>query len=351
MKNLRFLVIALIAIILGACGSETSNTESNQESEVKEQDNLTELTYEELVEKAKEEGEVVVYGSSSPERMSGVIEAFENKYGIEVKYTTTNAGDIVNKLHAEHQSGNVQVDVIFQANSLINKEFIDSGYLAEIKYSLPEIAEEANALTVDNYITPMNVATAGILYDSSVIDKPESWEDLLDSSVSEIGIEDPAQNNTFIAILNVLRDEYGDDFIKELGKKLVIYDKITMVANNVMAKEIPVGFSMGSVGLPIINQASDSSVKYIDDLPVVGGINLYQGLVKEGSNNHAGLLLLNWTLSPEGQVAWNGNDMGKTPLKNIEIEGVEPAPDGLVEIDYARALEEREEILELLNSN
>jgi iron(III) transport system substrate-binding protein len=342
---LKVLVMAFsLSFFLSACGgAEEVGTKSDENTK-----GITKLSYDELVEKAKEEGKVLVYGSSSPERMASMINAFEGQFGIKIQFTRLVAGELANRVDAEHKSKKVQVDVILNPNTLILGDFKKKEYLTQVNYVIPKTADEANSIS-DGYFTPIQVSPSGIMYDSSLMEKPTSWEDLLDPEVDQFAFPDPAFDDSFIGVLVNLRKNYGDEFIQKLGKKLKIYEQLPTAVNSVMGKEIIAGLSYSSVTLPLID-GNSTSIEFTDELEATAGPILYQVLVSDGPNNHAGLLFMNWSLSPEGQSVLNGKNIGVSPLKSVDIKGVRKVPNGFEAIDYQSAIDQKEDILELINS-
>lgn len=141
-----------------------------------------------------------------------------------------------------------------------------------------------------------------------------------------------------------LRDYYGDDFIRQFGGQVMVHNDNPNVANAVVGKELAAGVSYSSTAMPLIGE---TSIKYTHELDITSGPVLYLAPIAKAPNRHAGQLFINWSMSPEGQLAWNGNDYGTTPFTGIEIEGVSQAPEGYEVSGYARGIEERDEILEL----
>ncbi|HEX9878756.1 MAG TPA: extracellular solute-binding protein [Candidatus Binatia bacterium] len=69
--------------------------------------------YEELVAKAKQEGEVVVYAGRGRERRRARTQPFEQKYGIKVSYVSGSTNELIEKVTAEYGAGVFQGDVFF----------------------------------------------------------------------------------------------------------------------------------------------------------------------------------------------------------------------------------------------
>jgi iron(III) transport system substrate-binding protein len=356
-KNyLKFLLLlTMIMVLLTACSSQGTGQKSEDSSKKGTSNSndfssqVSTLTYDDLVKKAKDEGRVVVYGPNPAERFDKVKKEFENQFGIEVLYTQINGGDLANRVNSEYQSGKVQVDAIQQADDVMLNEFKDKGYLLKVDhYVTPELAEKANALVTDGYLTPIQYSPMGIMYDSSRMEEPKKWEDLLKPELKgQIGITDPGNQNLFISLLSTLRDEFGDKYITDLRKQVKVYADHSLVANNVMGKELVAAVTTTGTAMSLINKQQGTTIKFTDNLGITDGAPLYQVLTTKGANHYAGLLFMNWTLSKEGQQLLNGGGMAATPLKDVTIDGVRTIPAGYQPADYAKAIKERDSILEL----
>lgn len=371
-RNIFCFVLAMImvSVLLAACGNSGNSGNSGNFTGATTQENhgstnppavgedeetnaeaSAGLAYEELVKKAEEEGEVVVYGSFSPEVFDGRIKkGFEERYNIKVTYSRieSGTGGLSFRVDAEHKSGNVLVDVVNQGDRLIMEEFKKNGYLAKVDFLDPETGEASNDIS-DGYITPVNYSPIGIIYNSSKMEEPTSWEDLLDPSLEgEIGIADPEIKIAMIDLLVNLREHYGDEFIRKFGKQVVKYKDNPIVNNAVIGQEVTAGVNFSSLVLPRLE--NQSTMKYTEELGITSGPPQYQAVMANGPHPHAGLLFMNWCMSIEGQLAINGDGLGSSSLKGVEIEGVRPIPSGYNVADYQRALEEKDEILKLFNN-
>src|SRR5690625_467275 len=114
-KYLSFLFVITL-LFLSACstsedsGTEASSKDSNDEDRAALIDKYE--TTEELYEKAKKEGEVVIYSATSAGEDVGL--AFEEEYpGVKAVVTKVSDADILERVKREHESGINDVDVIF----------------------------------------------------------------------------------------------------------------------------------------------------------------------------------------------------------------------------------------------
>ncbi len=98
-----------------AAPAETSTAEASTEGAAEETAEATEETSEdgaatevagmdELIEAAKAEGELVVYGSCEEEYLAAACENFEKLYGIKVQYQRLSTGEVQSKI--EEENGN-----------------------------------------------------------------------------------------------------------------------------------------------------------------------------------------------------------------------------------------------------
>lgn len=107
--------------------SETKAAEENGDS-AQQEDNGGELTEEELVEKAKAEGKLVVYSCTSVVEKCAAL--FTEKYGIPVEFTQIGDSEMIEKVSSEAQAGvSGGADAIFcQDGARVLSELITPGY-------------------------------------------------------------------------------------------------------------------------------------------------------------------------------------------------------------------------------
>ncbi|MBR2830574.1 MAG: hypothetical protein IKE68_08510, partial [Solobacterium sp.] len=101
MKKLMKLFLAG-TMVLGLTACSSSGGSGGGASETEES---------ELVKAAKEEGELVVYGSYEEEYLAAAAEHFQELYGIEVQYQRLSTGEVQAKI--EEENGNPSGDVWF----------------------------------------------------------------------------------------------------------------------------------------------------------------------------------------------------------------------------------------------
>ena len=113
-KKIALVLAGLMTIGLMGCGGggATENTPADPnktDANSGEQAQSGEL--DELIEAAKAEGELVVYGSCEEEYLAAACEHFEELYGIKVQYQRLSTGEVQSKI--EEENGNPSGDVWF----------------------------------------------------------------------------------------------------------------------------------------------------------------------------------------------------------------------------------------------
>lgn len=110
MKKLIALLLCLVmALSLVACGSKQDDTQAPAD----DQQGAEETS---LVDAAKAEGKLVVYGSCEEEYLAAACENFEKMYGIEVEYQRLSTGEVQAKI--EEENGNPSADVWFGGTTI-----------------------------------------------------------------------------------------------------------------------------------------------------------------------------------------------------------------------------------------
>ena len=87
-----------------------------------------------LVEAAKAEGELIVYGSCEEEYLAAACQHFEEIYGIKVQYQRLSTGEVPTKIEAEN--GNPSADIWFGGtnnpyDTAAAKGLLDNSYVPQ----------------------------------------------------------------------------------------------------------------------------------------------------------------------------------------------------------------------------
>ena len=154
-KNIKYFgfLFVITLLILSACsGNGDSGTEASSK-DLSDEDRAALIdkyeTTEELYEKAKKEGEVVIYSATSAGENVGL--AFEEEYpGVKAVVTKVSDADILERIKREHESGVNNADVIFGkgTNGSWVNDLLADGILYDYK---PEEITENMAAPYNDY--------------------------------------------------------------------------------------------------------------------------------------------------------------------------------------------------------
>ena len=166
-KKLALLLACSMALSLTACGGgskpaettaapETTTAAASEAAKEESKEDAAETTAAEaaggdmdaLIEAAKAEGELTVYGSCEEEYLSAACQNFEKLYGIKTKYQRLSTSEVYTKISEE--AGKPSADVWFGGTTDPYNEAVADGLLMEYN------AINAKNLIGDQYKDPTN---------------------------------------------------------------------------------------------------------------------------------------------------------------------------------------------------
>jgi len=247
MKNLKNSFVGILALImvlaLAACGSDDSNAEGD--SSWLENANLdADETTDELYEKAKEEGKVVVYSSSSI--VNNLKESFEAEYpGIKVEATKLSDVDMSEKIKREQESGVYNADVTFASgdNGVFKKELLEKGLLHIYKPSA--IADKLGEPFNQSPHLQVSAEAYAVMYNTEAHDKAPitNWWDLTTPEWNKkILSNDPLNSANLMSLFLTMiqnaedmeeayKEKFGEDIVLD-GTKNAGYEFIKRLMDN-----------------------------------------------------------------------------------------------------------------------
>jgi iron(III) transport system substrate-binding protein len=322
-----FLIVLMTGSLLAACGKTASEpattntaektTGSSAPQESSKPANQEIYLYQEadrdqkLIEKAKEEGTVVLYTSINLDNAEPIAEAFEKKYGIKVVLWRAGSEKVLQRVVTEGQAGRFDVDVI-ETNGpeleAISREGLTSEFYSPYLADLPpEALPSHKKWAADRF----NFFVAA--YNTDKIkpeEAPKTYEEILDPKwKGKIGLES-GDVEWFAAIVKTWGEEKGLDYFKELASMdLMVRKGHTLVTELVASGEIP-------LALTVYNHKAEQLKKKgapLEWMPIQPAIARPNGIAvaKNAPHPHAALLFTDFMLSPEGQELLNS--LGRVP--------------------------------------
>ena len=141
----------------------------------------------------------------------------QDRYGVAVSTLRLTGGPLAQRYGAEADAGNVVADVIVNGDPIVLNDWISKGYITSID-SLPSLGTWPKEYWNGSF----GVASIGpctLTWNTSLVpDGLKNWQDIVDPKwKGQILINDPRASNTNVAIWLLLRETYGDDFLRSFA--------------------------------------------------------------------------------------------------------------------------------------
>ena len=311
-KILAVLMAVLMVASLAACGGKTS-APATEAAPAPAADNTTaaaETTAPEqsLIDAAKAEGELVVYGSCEEEYLAAACEHFEELYGIKVQYQRLSTGEVQAKI--EEENGNPSADVWFGGTTDPYNVVAAEGLLEAYE------AENASHLLSSQYRDPdgywygIYKGILGFMVNKDELarmnlEAPADWQDLLKPEYKGlIWLSNYNTAGTAKLVINTMIQKYGHDegiqYLVDLDKNIQVYTKSgSGPSKNVGTGECVIGIGFLHDG---ITQIVDNGYDNVQLIIPSSGTSFEIGataIFKGAKHPNAAKLWVEYALSPE----------------------------------------------------
>ena len=304
--------------------------------------------WERLLEAARREGQINLYGGSGQDNRNALVTPFERAFpGIRVNGTFAPGRDLVARISAERTAGRNIADVLIGPGASGIFPLKPVGALAPLPPALvlPEVTDTSKwldnklwfldaqePLTTLAYEGDVNVV---VTYNTRMVDPNEftSYLDLLNPKwkgrMCATDVRLPGAGAVPTRFWYV-HPELGPQFIERLFGEMAMTlsadqrQLIDWVAQGVY----PVGLLLNFVevipaieqGLPIALLRGDQFKEGAALGPAGGTVSI----VDSGPNPNAAAVFVNWLLSREGQMSWQDNVKGNSLRIDIPKDNVAP---------------------------
>ncbi len=283
-----------------------------------------------LIEKAKQEGKVMLYSSIILTDSIAITRAFEKKYGIKVELWRGLADKVVQRTVSEARANRHTVDVI-DTNSpeleMLAREKLLSEFYSPYLADLPPAAIPAHKQWVADRFNFWVAA-----YNTNKIKKeavPKTYEDFLDPKwKGKIGLE-ATDTEWFATLVKIWGEEKGLAYFKKLAEMNPDIRKgHILLAELVSAGEIPLTLTAYNHHIEKLKNKG-APVEWMPIPPAIARPNGV-AVAKFAPHPHAALLFADFLLSPEGQELFRSMDRVpsslkvKTNLNNFKYVMVDP---------------------------
>ncbi len=296
-----------------------------------------------LIEAAKKEGKGSLYAVTDPAIIQAFVAKFKEKYGIELEVTRLISGALGQRLLSEHESGSPVADVVLDTDKLLQEQMHAKGMFASIDI-VPGLAPYAHVKT------PFSVIVSHIPYSliynkDQIKDPPKTWQDLIDPKwKGRVLTIDPRVGGSPALWHVLMRDTYGEGFIKALGQNATLSPSavpgIQQIAAGAKAIYAP-GIHQVVVGL----LDKGAPIGEIFPQPTISSDTSMMIMQKAPHPNIARLLAA-FTLSVDGQAVLNKD--GFSPINGVP--GTLPLPQ-MATPDFRTIKEKIPGLVQLLGAN
>jgi len=277
-----------------------------------------------LIAAAKAEGKVTLYGTSSVAALRSDAEGFEKAYGIPVTYTQVTSGPLTARVDQEIRAGRINADVVMTADRHSLYRWIADGQLTKLP--------DAKFPHRTDHLAQIQAVYQGVFYNSDMVapaDVPKTWNDLLNPKFTgKIALGSPRISPAYSELYYALLKDpaYGQPFFDKLAaQRPRVVRNNALLAQTVAAGEAAVGFT----GLPFdainIKNASPAAKIEYAYLDIVTLAPTFLSVNAKAQNPNAARLFALWMMSPQGQIAHNGNGRASSVLG--QLPGTLAAPD------------------------
>ena len=260
-----------------------------------------------LIAAAKEEGELVVYGSCEEPYLAAAAKHFEELYGIKTYYQRLSTGEVQAKIAEEN--GNPSGDVWFGGtNDPYNESAAQGLLMAYEAYNAKHLMKDAYR-DADGYWYGIYKGILGFMVNVDELkllnlEAPQGWADLLKPEYKDlIWLSNPNTAGTAKLVINTMVQMMGHDeamkYFIELDKNIAQYTK----SGSGPSKKVGIGECV--IGIGFLHDGITQILSGYDNIALIipeegtsyeiGSTAIFEGCAHE----NAAKLWIEYALSPE----------------------------------------------------
>jgi iron(III) transport system substrate-binding protein len=299
-----------------------------------------------LVEGAKKEGLVTIYSSAVIADTNAIIQAFEKKYGVQVRLWRGSSDDILRRAVTEARGERYDADLAETAG--------DSMEGLQRERLLAEVSSPVFSQLMAGAVMPHRgwfadrLSVFTVAYNTTVIqpaDVPKSYADLADPKwKGKLGVDDEADDSSwFMSVAEAM----GKDTGLSLFRKIVTTNGMsvrrghTLLSNLVVAGEVPLALNIYGYRVAALKKSGAPIDGVI--LPPAFALPTGIGALAKAPHPNAALLLLDFYLTDGQRIL---AERGNVPTNRTVAE----PPPGVSLIDNGKFLDNEDEWTRLFRS-
>ncbi len=283
---------------------------------------LSERTYEELVEGAKQEGKLVIWDTSRG-RGKQNFRAFEKKFPfIKVEQALVHSDEVVQKVTMEQRAGRAPTADVIACNSVSYEQGKKDGVFLNFPWKKVFKDIPAQALDKDNF----GVGTYGniwtMAYNTKLVPKdklPKTYDDLLNPQWrGKLGADIRVNPWSYIVSSGGWSLEKAEAYVKKLRENQPKFGRGgTAIAQLLIAGD----FQIAPVYVFNVIEARKTGAP-MDWIPMepIGGNIAGRAIPKGAPHSNAAVLYIAWLVSPEGQKVYEETEGRALPYEGLGTE-------------------------------
>lgn len=285
----------------------------------------------EIVEKAKKEGEVVLYTTMPYIDLQAITPAFEKKYPfLKAKFIRLRSATMFTKLQSEYRAKQYLADTVNPTIWTI-PQYFDEGLLGAYKSPEREAILES-FMDKDGYWTSDYIVVGGLAYNTKLVPPnriPRSYQDLLDPWwKGRIGM-DEVSFRWYGCMLKILGEEKGRAFMQKLSQQNAnIRRNPTLITQLLAAGEFSAAINIPHRDVEEFKKMG-GPVEWI--APLDQPIIMYShvtSIAKNPPHPNAARLYIDFILSKEGQQVLAKRNVPIRPDIPSDLPRLMQGPDG-----------------------
>ncbi len=281
-----------------------------------------EARWEKVLQEARKEGVVYIYGAPIAEVRKGLMEEFEKAYpGIRLDYTSLAGGALIPKVKTEYGAGIRQVDIVISGTTTVLagvmpfaqplKPFLIRPEVTDPKAWLGGKLDFADERGESNLVFTFS-AWPGIVYNTDLVKKGEiaSFWDLANPRyMGKIVMGDPRTSGNSNSQVTFWHEhpDLGPAFIKAfVANKPVIIRDLRLLLESVARGKYSIAAASSYADAAALQKAG-VPIAFTDFLKEGTFVSASFGslaVMDRGPNPNAATVFLNWFLGKEGQTIW-----------------------------------------------
>jgi iron(III) transport system substrate-binding protein len=307
-----------------------------------------------LVAAARKEGTLNFYTSADQVTCQKLADAFGKKYGIKVTFTRLTSGPIAARYSAEAQAGKEAADAVMIADAPFFANALSKGWMLPMTYkTVPNISTLTQKFKFYGSVGIGVSRLTGVVINTNNVkgdDIPKTWSDLAKPRwKGKLIAGDPRTVPVNMGMWKQLRTAYGDSFVSTMGKQSIQWvQSLVTGIQSLAAGERDAALGANELHMaPLLASAPNAPVKMIHLTGPDMGFVWNAGVSKSSPNPAAGQLFVNWLLSGQGQLLFNGTG-NNSVLPKVTISGSAPLTTKFVTLQTNVGSSKQSQILSML---